>query len=278
MGTLKNLGNQILQELEADRAYDDVTAQLLQEAGDQPGRGVVRAKAAGVFSGAAVAEALSAVVGSLSLEVVAAEGRNFETGAELIRLSGPYKTLLGVERTFINLISHLCGVATLTRKYVHAVVPHRARILATRKTLLGLRDLQLTAVRAGGGHVHRRSLSDGILIKDNHQELVSGSELLRRARLVRSPLHRIEVEVQSLEALKQLLPDLPEVIMLDNFTLPHMVAAVRLIDGRCQIEVSGGVDLESIEAIAALGVDYISVGRLTHSAPSVDMSMDLLLS
>jgi nicotinate-nucleotide pyrophosphorylase (carboxylating) len=274
MANWNRLCNQILQELEADRVQDDVTARLLEGAGKVPGRGVVRAKAAGVFSGKAAVHAIADVSG-LDLELVAEEGKSVSPGSELVRLSGHLDVLLGVERTLLNLTSHLSGVATLTRKYVDAIGAYPVRLLATRKFLPGLRDLQLQAVRAGGGHVHRRSLSDGILIKENHQEIVPGPELLRRARRTRSPLHRIEIEVQSIEGLKEVMAEEPDVVMLDNFSLAQMKEAVGLIAGRCEIEVSGGVDLESIGAIAALGVQYVSVGRITHSAPSLDMSMDV---
>jgi nicotinate-nucleotide pyrophosphorylase (carboxylating) len=238
MGKWNHLCNQILHELEVDRVSDDVTARLLEGAGEKPAQGSVRAKAAGIFSGKAVAESFATILsGEIRLESVLDEGRPFEKGTELVRFSGKTGVLLGVERTLINYLSHLCGVATLTRKFVDAARPHPVRVLATRKTLPGLRDEQLTAVRAGGGYVHRRSLSDGILIKDNHQEAVPAAELVRRARRARSPLHRIEVEVQSMEALKQLLSDPPEVIMLDNFTLPQMKEALTLIAGRAEVEV-----------------------------------------
>ncbi len=269
---------QILQELEADRAFDDVTARLLEGAGEQPGHATVRAKAPGVFSGEAVVRAFGEAVNGLAVEKVLTEGKAFEKDAELVRISGSMKTLLGVERTLINLVSHLCGVATLTRQFVDAVAPHPVRILATRKFLPGLRDLQLTAVKAGGGHVHRRNLSDGILIKENHQELVEGAELVKRAHRTRSPLHRIEVEVQSLAVLKELLANPPEVIMLDNFTPAQIKEAVALIAGRAEIEVSGGIDLQSVKAVAPLGIQYVSVGKITHSAPSLDMSLDLVRS
>lgn len=277
MANWNYLCNQILQELEADRAFDDVTGKLLKDAGDRPGHAVVNAKAAGVFSGVAIASALAgAWGGDLKCAAVVAEGQSFKTGDPLVRLSGSLRTLLAVERTLINWVSHLSGVATLTRQFVDSVAGHPVRILATRKFMPGIRDLQLTAVQAGGGYVHRRSLSDGILIKENHQGIVPGAELVRRARAGRSPLHRIEVEVQSLGELRALLENPPEVVMLDNFSLADLKQAVALVAGRCELEVSGGVDLSTVKSIAALGVQYISVGKITHSVPSVDMSMDMI--
>ena len=142
-----------------------------------------------------------------------------------------------------------------------------------------MRELELQAVVAGGGCVHRRNLSDGILIKENHQVFVSGEELLERARNSRSPLHRIEIEVQDLGLLKAILKNPPDVIMLDNLPLNSLREAVDMIrtqtQGRTQIEVSGGITPEAVSSISELDIDYISVGRLTHSAPSLDLSLDL---
>ena len=130
-------------------------------------------------------------------------------------------------------------------------------------------------MRAGGGYIHRRSLSDGILVKENHLIFMPESQVMSRARLLRSPLHRVEVEVQSLEQLERLMVDLPDVVMLDNFDLETTKEAVKRIAGRCEIEVSGGMDLDRVAAIAALGVNYISVGKLTHSASALNFSMDI---
>lgn len=271
----RNLTASLLDELNRDQFADDVTARLLGRDGEKTGSAVIRAKEAGVFSGEAVAGALGELFpGRLATECLEVEGAAFTAGSDLVRLRGTFHRLLSVERTLLNYLTHLCGVATLTRRYVEAAAPHPVRVLATRKTLPGLKELQLQAVRAGGGFVHRRSLSDGILIKENHQSVVPAVELIRRARAVRSPLHRIEVEVQSLETLKELLEDPPEVIMLDNFTPAQIREAVSLVGGRAELEISGGVSLETIGELAALGVRYVSVGRLTHSAPAVDLSLD----
>lgn len=277
MSVASTLESLIQSELAVDRAADDVTCALLGQAGRRPARARVLAKAPGVFSGAQVASALeAALAGRVRLLEAAAEGALFRVGDSVVELEGTAALLLSVERTLLNFLGPLCGVATETRAFVEAVRPHPTIILATRKTLPGLRDLQLQAVVAGGGRVHRRSLSDGILIKENHQALVPGPQLIRRARETRSPLHRVEIEVQDLAGLDAVLECQPDVIMLDNLGLDQMVEAVGRIGGACEIEVSGGVRLEQAAAIAALGVNYISVGRITHSAPCRDLSLELV--
>ncbi len=273
MLTHEPLSTLIERELQADRALDDVTCRLLGAKGAIHCEATVFAKETGVFSGAPVCEAFPRK--GLEIECLVTEGAPLQKGAVVAKLRGNAVACLTAERTLLNLLSHLCGIATLTRRYVNAVGTNKAKILATRKTLPGLRDLQLRAVVAGGGFVHRRSLSDGILVKDNHLMFLSEAEVVQRAHESRSPLHRVEVEVQSLEQLERLMPHAPDIVMLDNFTPEQMRAAIKRIDGQCQIEVSGGVSLETVADIAALGVDYISVGRLTHSAPAFDLSMDI---
>ncbi len=260
-------------ELVTDRVGDDVTGRLLEAAGHGFAEAVVFAKQSGIFAGEAVLAAFPS--DGVKLIPQARDGEVLEVGKPVAFVRGTVADCLAVERTLLNLLSHLSGVATLTRKFVEAVRPHSTKILATRKTLPGLRDLQLAAVRAGGGFVHRRNLSDGILVKDNHLIFMPEADVVLRAKAVRSPLHRIEVEVQSLDQLDRLLVNPPDVVMLDNLGIETLREAIRRIAGRCEIEVSGGVDLDSVAAIAALGVQYISVGRLTHSAAALDLSMDI---
>lgn len=273
MLNLASVRRLIENELATDRVGDDVTGRLLESAGEAPAEAVVFAKQSGVFSGEAVLRAFPS--DRVKITAQARDGEALEVGKPVAFMRGTVADCLAHERTLLNLLSHLSGVATLTRKFVEAVRPHPTRILATRKTLPGLRDLQLTAVRAGGGFVHRRNLSDGILVKDNHLVFMPEAEVMGRAKRMRSPLHRIEVEVQSLEQLDRLLRNPPDVVMLDNLGLDTLREAIRRIAGRCEIEVSGGVDLDGVAAIAALGVQYISVGRLTHSVPALDLSMDI---
>ncbi len=262
----------IEQELKVDRVHDDVTSRLLRP---EPAIATVYARESGVFSGEAVCRAFPPIV---KLTCLVAEGDRVENGTPIAQMEGIAGDCLSVERTLLNLLSHLSGVASLTNKFVQTVRPHPVKVLATRKTLPLLRDLQLQAVRAGGGFIHRRSLSDGILVKDNHLVFVRESEVVAKAKSQRSPLHRVEVEVQSLEQLERLLGNPPDLIMLDNFSLEDTRAAVRRIGGVCEIEVSGGMDLEKARLVAPLGIDYISVGSLTHSAPALNFSLDILRS
>jgi nicotinate-nucleotide pyrophosphorylase (carboxylating) len=185
------------------------------------------------------------------------------------------RALLSAERVALNLLGRLSGVATLTRAYVDAVAGTGAVITDTRKTTPGLRALEKYAVRCGGGVNHRFGLDDAILIKDNHVAAAGGvGPAIRRARAFAGHLVKVEVEVDSLAQLDQALAEAPDVVMLDNFSLADLAAAVARAKGRVTLEASGGVNLESVRAIAETGVDVISVGALTHSAPVLDIGLD----
>lgn len=264
----------IERELQADAWETDATCQAMGT--DVPARGNLFTREAGVFCGERVIAAFSDVLqGRAQLETHVSDGARVELNQRLVTLTGKSRTLLGIERTLLNLLSHASGIASLTRKFVEEA-QGKSVILATRKTLPGLRPLQLYAVSAGGGRVHRRSLADGILIKDNHLNFTDASNLFARARNSRSPLLGIEVECDSLEKLKSMNEHLPDVVMLDNLSDVEMKEAVRWIDGRCRVEVSGGVNLERVRRLCELGVDYISVGRLTHSVPALDLSLEIV--
>jgi nicotinate-nucleotide pyrophosphorylase (carboxylating) len=203
------------------------------------------------------------------------DGDDAAAGTVLARVDGDARAILSAERTALNLLSRLSGVAPLTRAYVRAVEGTAARIADTRKTTPGLRALEKYAVRCGGGVNHRFGLDDAILIKDNHVAACGGvAEALRRAKAVAGHLTPIEVEVDSLAQLEEALPFSPQVVMLDNFTLDDLRRAVALAKGRVTLEASGGVSLETVRAIAETGVDVISVGALTHSAPVLDIGLD----
>lgn len=264
-------------ELETDRIADDVTSRLLGEKGLTSVQAEVRAKSPGVFAGDTVVEAFGRIYGSrLEISALKRDGGRIENGESVVSLKGTLETCLGAERTLLNFLCHLCGVATLTRKYVEKA--GGVKILATRKTLPGLRQVQLQAVVAGGGYIHRRSLSDGILIKENHQIFEKIETLLGKAASTKSPLHGIEVEVQNLTEVERVLPFNPSVVMLDNFSLKDLeiaISKIRKISG-CAIEISGGVNLETVKGLAELKPDFISVGALTHSAPSLDLSLDIV--
>lgn len=205
------------------------------------------------------------------------DGAAFRQGDKLARVKGPTGVLLKGERTALNFLQHLCGVATATRRYVEAVAGTKARILDTRKTTPGLRLLEKYAVRTGGGTNHRLSLSDMVLIKDNHLRFVgSVAEAVRRARAgVRSGV-RIEVEAASLLQVREALAAGADMIMLDNMPLETMNQAVALAGGRVPLEASGNMTLDRVRAVAETGVDFISVGALTHSAKAVDISLDFV--
>ena len=208
-------------------------------------------------------------------EVVTPDGADAPPGAVLARVEGAARALLSAERVALNLLQRLCGVATLTRAYVRAVEGTGAVITDTRKTTPGLRALEKYAVRCGGGVSHRFGLDDAILIKDNHIAACgSVGEAVRRARAFAGHLMKVEVEVDGLDQLAEALAGGPDVIMLDNFSLDDLRAAVREVAGRAILEASGGVTLETVRAIAETGVDVISVGALTHSAPALDIGLD----
>lgn len=203
------------------------------------------------------------------------EGAAFTKSDKLARVKGPTVALLKGERTALNFLQRLCGVATATRRYVEAVAGTKARILDTRKTTPGLRLLEKYAVRTGGGTNHRFSLSDMVLIKDNHlQRVGSVAEAVRRARAGLRPGVRVEVEAASLLQVREALAAGADMIMLDNMSLETMRQAVGFAAGRVPLEASGNMTLDRVRAVAETGVDYISVGALTHSAKAVDISLD----
>ncbi len=253
----------------------DVTSQATIAA-DASARWIIRARKPGVVAGLdAAALALHLVDPQARLEIVAGDGAAVEAGAAIAYVSGTARSLLTAERTMLNFIGQLSGVATLTRTFVQAVSGTGARIADTRKTHPGMRALQKRAVRLGGGSSHRFGLDDAILIKDNHVAAAGGvAAALERARAFAGHLMAIEVEVDSLVQLDEALPFNPTCVMLDNFTLDGLRTAVARAKGRTVLEASGGVSLATVAAIATTGVDVISVGALTHSAPCLDVGLD----
>jgi nicotinate-nucleotide pyrophosphorylase (carboxylating) len=204
-----------------------------------------------------------------------ADGSRVEVGAELLTISGATRTLLRAERVALNLVQRLCGIATLTGAFADAVQGLPVKIVDTRKTTPGLRMLEKYAVRASGGHNHRYSLSDGVLIKDNHIAACGSiTEAVKRVRQRVPHTINVEVETDTLEQVEECLACRVGVIMLDNMDLATMRRAVALIDGRAVVEASGGVNLQTVRGIAETGVDIISVGALTHSAQACDIGMD----
>jgi len=253
----------------------DVTSQACVPA-DARLTAVFAARKPGVVSGLACARlAVLELDPAATFAALAEDGDSVASGAALARVDANARALLGAERTALNLLGRLCGVATLTRAYVDAVAGTGAQIVDTRKTTPGLRALEKYAVRCGGGVNHRFGLDDAILIKDNHIA-ASGSvaEAVRRAKAAAGHLMKVEVEIDRLDQLDEAMAHEPDVVMLDNFSLADLSEAVRRTNRRAVLEASGGVTLETVRAIAETGVDVISVGALTHSASVLDIGLD----
>ncbi|WP_018290641.1 carboxylating nicotinate-nucleotide diphosphorylase [Verrucomicrobium sp. 3C] len=274
--------------LQEDLGQGDVTSSgfLPKEASC---RAEILAKERGVVCGLPVVQAVFREVSqeSLQMEWAREEGALVEAGATVLSVSGPAAQILAAERTALNFLQHLSGVATLTRRFVERIDGTGARLLDTRKTLAGLRSLEKYAVRRGGGANHRVSLGDHVLVKDNHLALLKAAypgswskELGLRADRIRRlrPLVRVEVEAQSLEEVAELRSLPLDLLLLDNMSVEELQRAVRIVDGRMRLEASGGVSLENVRAIAQTGVDFISVGALTHSAKAMDFSLRVALS
>jgi nicotinate-nucleotide pyrophosphorylase (carboxylating) len=234
------------------------------------------ARRPGVLAGLDCARlALAELAPEAGFIALARDGDTLSPGQVLARAEAPARAVLAAERTGLNLMGRLSGIATLTRVYVDAVAGTGVRITDTRKTTPGLRQLEKYAVRCGGGVNHRFGLDDAILIKDNHVAACGGVRpALERARAAAGHLVKVEIEVDGLDQLAEALPLLPDVIMLDNFSLSDLRKAVAMTAGRVTLEASGGVDLTTVRAIAETGVQVISVGALTQSAPGLDLGLD----
>ena len=231
----------------------------------------------GVVAGIPVAAAVFDIVsnGDASVSVVASDGDRVAAGEVLLSVTGRTRDLLTAERTALNLLCHLSGVATATAKWAEALEGTETRVRDTRKTTPGLRALEKYAVRCGGGVNHRMSLSDAALVKDNHVVAAGGVAEAFAAVRQMWPGLPVEVEVDSLEQLTEVLDAGADLVMLDNFDPAGMREAVEVTAGRCQLEASGGLTLEDAAAVGATGVDFVAVGALTHSAPVLDIGADL---
>jgi len=273
----------VSQSLAEDVGGGDVSTELSVMAGTRA-RGQIVARQAGVVAGLPVLHILYGLVSSVvNVELVVTDGDRVTAGMVLARLQGPAAALLAGERVALNFLQHLSGIATLTARYVDAVADTGCRILDTRKTVPGFRSLAKYAVRAGGGHNHRMGLYDRIMLKDNHWAASTGdmASLVARARQD-YPHLAIEIEVDSLEQLATVLPLQVEWILLDNFTPQQAAMAVKAREAsdpqrRTRLEASGNIDLDNVRDYAETGVEAVSIGRLTHSAPAVDVSFELEL-
>jgi nicotinate-nucleotide pyrophosphorylase (carboxylating) len=264
--------------LEEDLAFGpDVTTESTVAA-DARATGDVVPRTGGVLAGLPVAAAVFDLVGGPAVDVVlhAADGADAEPGVAVLTVTGPTRSLLTAERTALNLIGRLSGVATLTRQWADAVAGTGAAIRDTRKTTPGLRALEKYAVRCGGGVNHRMALGDAALIKDNHVAAAGGIRQAVDAVRSSAPQIPLEVECDTLDQVREAMAAGVELVLLDNFSLDDTQAAVDLVRGSgVRLEASGGLSLERAKAVAATGVDYLAVGALTHSAPVLDLGFDL---
>lgn len=266
--------------LDEDAPWGDLTSTaLIPETSTATAELVAREP--GVFSGGAVFEAAFRLTDpAVAVELLVADGAAFERGALLARATGPARSILTAERVALNFAQRMSGIATLTSRYVAEVAHTGARIADTRKTTPGLRAFERHAVRSGGGHNHRFSLSDAVMAKDNHLAVLTrdGTSVTDalRAAIARLPhTTHVEVEVDRLDQIEAVLEAGIGTIMLDNFSLDDLRTGVAQVAGRATVEASGGVDLTTVRAIAETGVDVISVGALTHSARALDLGLDL---
>jgi len=242
------------------------------------GRAIVVARKAGVISGLPlVAETFRRLAPQIEIDPHARDGAAIKPGTKLMTIAGNARAILGAERSALNFLGHLSGIATSTAEFVARIAHTKARIICTRKTTPGLRALEKYAVRCGGGFNHRFGLDDAVLIKDNHIAVAGGVRaVLTRAKAAIGHLVKIEIEVDSLDQLEDVLAvGLADVVLIDNFDLDAMRKAVALVAGRLVIEASGGITLDSAAAIAETGVDYLSSGSITHSVQNLDIGLDI---
>ena len=267
--------------LAEDLSIGDPTTDILVPP-DLESTAVLLAKEEGILAGLDVGlEAFQRFDDRVSTIALLEDGASIHPGDHLGTIQGRVASLLKAERTAVNFMQHMSGIATQTRRYVEAVEGHPVRIVDTRKTTPGLRFLEKYAVRMGGGQNHRQNLGDGILIKDNHIDALRGDgmslgDVVKKAIREASHTIRVEVEVENLEQLDEALDAGAGIILLDNMDVEQMTTAVQIAKGKAFTEASGGITLETVRAVAATGVDIISVGALTHSVLALDISMDML--
>lgn len=233
------------------------------------------ARESGVVAGIEMAKAVLTEVGVVGIEVLVQEGAHVGAGDVLIRVSGNARAILLAERTALNFLGHLSGIATLTNKWVKEIVGTNCQVRDTRKTTPGWRELEKFAVRMGGGTNHRMSLSDAALIKDNHIAAAGGVKAAFKAVRSEFPTAPIEIEVDTLEQLAEVLPLKPDLVLLDNMSPEQCRSAVSLVAGQTKLEASGGITLDLARSYAETGVDYLAIGALTHSAKNFDIGLDV---
>ncbi|GAB6065794.1 carboxylating nicotinate-nucleotide diphosphorylase [Aquifex pyrophilus] len=265
----------LIEFLKEDLGTGDITTEGIYRG--ERAKGVIKAKEKGVLAGSPFVVELFKILGDVKVEFKKREGEEFEKGEILATLEGSARSILIGERTALNILQRLSGIATTTRKFVEKLEGKGIRILDTRKTTPGFRMFEKYAVRIGGGTNHRFALYDMVLIKDNHKKVAGGlREAVRRVRERISPLYRIEVEVESIEELKEALELEVDIVMLDNFSPEEVRKAVKLVNGKALVEVSGNITLENVDLYAVEGVDFISSGSIIHSSRWVDISLKIL--
>lgn len=267
----------VTRSLEEDLGLSgDITSQACLPAGARA-HVVMATRRAGVVSGTQLAiEAFRQMDPAIKVQVVKKDGERIQPGDVLLKIDGNARAVLSAERTALNFMGRMCGIATLTAAYVERIKHTKARVLDTRKTTPGLRAFEKYAVLCGGGVNHRFGLFDAILIKDNHVGVAGGIRpALQRAKAHASSMVKIEIEVDSLAQLDEVIAEGADIVLLDNMAPDMLREAVKRVAGRIVTEASGGVTLDSIKAIAETGVDYISSGALTHSAPVLDIGLDI---
>ncbi|MGL4345601.1 MAG: carboxylating nicotinate-nucleotide diphosphorylase [Cellulosilyticaceae bacterium] len=278
VGTQINVDKWLLAALEEDITSEDVTTAAIMR---EPRMAQVDliCKEDGVLAGITVYQRVFELLGEITFETSFRDGQRIQRGDVIGRLVGPVNVLLSGERTALNYLQRMSGIATMTARYVRTLEGTQTRLLDTRKTTPGMRLFEKYAVRVGGGQNHRYNLSDGILLKDNHIAAAGGvKEAITLAKDYAPFVRKIEVEVENLEMVAQALQAGADIIMLDNMTDEMMREAVEMIGNRALTECSGNVTLERLAQIAQTGVNYVSCGALTHSAPILDFSMKNLMS
>ena len=272
----KALARLVRAALEEDRAFDDVTTRATVPT-DRRVRAQLVARHEGILAGGPLAvAAFHALDAALDIRVFLHDGATLVRGAVVLEVEGAARAILSAERVALNFVQRLSGVATLTARYAIAIRGTAAQLVDTRKTTPGWRDLEKYAVRCGGGANHRRDLADAVLIKDNHLAACDGEvgEAVRRARAAAPDGMVVQVECDTLDQVRAAVDVGVDSVLLDNMSVETLRSAVTLCRGRCWTEASGGVTLETIRQIAEAGVDRISVGALTHSAPALDLALD----
>lgn len=267
----------VTRALEEDlgRAGDITSTATVPE--DAPGRAVLNARQSGVIAGLPlVAASFKRLAPDIEILPHARDGATIAGRSKLVTISGNARAILGAERVALNFLGHLSGIATATAEFVRRIAHTKARVICTRKTTPGLRALEKYAVRCGGGYNHRFGLDDAMLIKDNHIALAGGvTPALERARAHAGHLVKIELEVDTLEQLAEALEVGVDAVLLDNMDPETLRRAVAMVDGRAVTEASGRISLDTVAAVAATGVDLISSGWITHSAPILDLGLDI---